>query len=96
MTPVDLKGVLLAALLNPVVAVVAFAMGWKADAWQKLPVAAFAAAMLGSVLLYLAVAWRVPGVAPLGRAAAGIFTAEFLCALVWAAAGYWRLGRRRP
>jgi hypothetical protein len=95
MTPVDLKEVILTALLNPGVIVVAFWMGRNANQWQKLPVAAFAAALVGSVLVYLAVWLGVAGVAGIGWAASGIFVAQFIFGLVWATAGYW-LGRRRP
>ena len=93
MTPVDLRDVVLAALLNPAVIVVAFWMGRSADQWQKLPVAAFAAALAGSALVYLADRLGVAGVAGLGRAAAGVFTAEFLFGLAWACLGAY-LGRR--
>src|SRR6185295_6553021 len=75
-TPVDLIAVLLSALLNPAVIVVAFWMGRHADQRQKLPVAAFAAALAGSVLIYVAVRLGVKGVAGVGRAAAGVFVAE--------------------
>jgi zinc transporter ZupT len=92
LTPVELKAVLLTALLNPAVAVVAFWLGCRSDQWQKLPVAAFAAALAGSGLVYVAVRAGVPGVAGVGRAAAGVFIAEFLLGLAWAGAGY-RLGR---
>lgn len=95
MTPVDLKDVILTALLNPGVIVVAFWMGRNANQWQKLPVAAFAAALVGSVLVYLAVWLGITGVAGIGWAASGIFVAQFIFGLAWAAAGYW-LGRRRP
>ena len=92
MSPVDLKAVLLTALLNPAVVLVAVWLGRRADQWQKLPVAAFAAALAGSVLVYLAVRTGVPGVAGTGRAAAGVFIAQFVFGLAWAAAGY-RSGR---
>jgi hypothetical protein len=92
MTPVDLQAVLLTALFNPAVIVLAFWLGRRADQWQKLPVAAFAAALAGSALVYVAVRLGVPGVAGVGRAAAGVFIAEFLLGLAWAGAGY-RLGR---
>ncbi|TMJ67693.1 MAG: hypothetical protein E6G91_18180 [Alphaproteobacteria bacterium] len=58
MTPVDLRDVVLTALLNPAVILVAFWMGRSADQWQKLPVAAFAAALAGSILLYVAIRLR--------------------------------------
>ena len=92
MTPVDVKAVLLTALLNPVVPLVAFWMGGTADQWQKVPVAAFAAAVLGSAMIYVAVRLGVGGIAGVGRAAAGVFIVEFLAGLLWATAGYrfWR------
>jgi len=93
MTPVDLKAVVLTALLNPAVIVVAFWMGRSADQWQKLPVAAFAAALAGSVLVYIAAWFGIAGVADIGWAASGIFGAQFIFGLVWATLGY-RLGRR--
>jgi len=92
MTPVELKAVLLTALLNPAVVLLAFWLGRRADQWQKLPVAAFAAALAGSALVYVAVRVGVTGVSGTGRAAAGVFIAQFLFGLAWAAAGY-RLGR---
>ena len=93
--PVDLDVVLLTALLNPVVIVVAFWMGRSADQWQKLPLAAFAASLAGMVAVYVAVRLGLGGLARTGRAAAGIFIAQLVFALVWAYAGY-RLARRAP
>jgi hypothetical protein len=95
MTPVDLKAVLLTALLNPVVIGIAFWMGRNADQWQKLPVAGFAAALAGSVLVYVAARFGIFGIDGVGAAGAGIFTAQFLFGLAWAYAGH-RLGRRGP
>jgi hypothetical protein len=91
--PVDLNVVLLTALLNPVVIAVAFWMGRRADQWQKLPVAAFAAAAAGTAAIYVAARLGVPGVARTMRAVAGIFIAQLVLGLAWAAAGY-RLARR--
>jgi hypothetical protein len=82
------------ALLNPVVVAVAFWMGRNASQWQKLPVAAFAAALAGSLVLYVAVRLGWTGSTGVGRAAAGVFIAQFFIGLAWAAVGY-RL-RRRP
>jgi hypothetical protein len=95
MTAVDLQSVLLTALLNPVVIVVALWMGGQADQWQKVPVAAFAAAAIGSAVIYVAVWLGLRGIAGVGRAAAGVFVAQFLFGLVWASVGY-RFGQRRP
>jgi len=95
MIPVELTSVLLTALLNPVVVIVAFWLGRDADQWHKLPVAAFAGALVGSVAVYIAVWLGVTGLASVGRAAAGVFIAQFLFGLVWAGLGY-RYGRRAP
>jgi hypothetical protein len=92
MTPVDLKSVMLAGLLNPAVIAIAFWMGRNADQWQKLPVAAFAAALAGSAVIYLAARLDIAGMGGLGRAAAGIFTTQFLAGLAWAYLGH----RQRP
>lgn len=86
--PVDLKLVLLTALLNPAVIAVAFLMARNADQWQKVPLAAFAGAIVGSVLIYAAVRLGVTGIAGVGRAAAGVFIAQFLFGLIWATLGY--------
>ncbi len=97
--PVSLGAVLLTALLNPAVVIVALAMGRHADQWQKLPVAAFAAALVGSFCVYVAVYFGMPGVTSVGRATAGVFVAEFVFGLVWAALA-WRFwpanSARRP
>ncbi len=93
--PVDLVAVLLNALFNPAVVVVAFWMGRQADQWQKLPVAAFAAALVGSVLIFFAVRLGMRGVVGVGRAAAGVFIGEFLFGLIWAWIGF-RLRPRPP
>jgi hypothetical protein len=93
--PVDLNVVLLTALLNPVAIAVAFWMGRSADQWQKLPVAAFAASAAGTAAVYLAARLGVPALAGTMRAQAGIFTAQLVFSVAWAAAGY-RLRRRAP
>lgn len=93
--PVDLTVVLLTALLNPVAIGVALWMGARADQWQKLPVAAFAAAAAGTAAVYVAARLGMPGVTGTMRAEAGVFIAQLVLSLVWAAAGY-RFARRAP
>ena len=93
--PVDLKVVLLIAVLNPVVIAVALWMGRRADQWQKLPIAAFAAAAAGTAAVYLGARLGMPGVVEAVRAQAGVFIAQFVLGLAWAAAA-WRLARRSP
>lgn len=88
MPPVDLSSVFFTALLNPLVVAVAVMMGRRADQWQKLPVAGFAAAMIGSVGVYILVRIGIMGGGSIGRAAAGIFIAEFLLGTIWASLAY--------
>lgn len=95
MTPVDLKTVILVALLNPAVVAVSFWMGSRADQWQKVPVAAFAGAAVGLALVYVAFRLGLSGVAGINRAPAGVFAAGFLFGLVWAGLGYY-FWRPRP
>lgn len=85
---VDLWSVLLIALLNPAVPVVAYFMGRHADQVQKLFVAAFAASLIGSAILYVVVWLGVAGTGNVSRAAAGIFVAQFVIGLGWALVGY--------
>ncbi|MDX2202722.1 MAG: hypothetical protein NW223_08225 [Hyphomicrobiaceae bacterium] len=93
--PVDLAAVLLAALLNPLVIVVAVLMGRQADQWQKIPVAGFAAAVIGSAGVYVLVRVGILGGGTLGRAAAGIFIAQFVLGTLWAGLAYMFLHVRR-
>jgi len=93
--PVDLAAVVLAALLNPGVVVVAFWMGRSADQWQKLPVAAFAGACAGALLAYVAARLGLIGATQLDRTPGGVLIAQFLLGLVWAYLGH-RFLRRRP
>jgi hypothetical protein len=86
--PVDLAAVILTALLNPVVVVVAFWMGRSADQWQKLPVAAFAGACAGSLLAYIAVRLGLIGATQLDRTPGGVIIAQFLFGLAWAFLGH--------
>ena len=49
----DPLGLLLIALLNPVVIAVAWIMGGRADQWQKLIVIGFASALAGAAAVWL-------------------------------------------
>ncbi len=86
--------VVVIALLNPAVIAVALYLGAKANEAQKLVVAAFAAALAGVALIWLAAELRLEFIAKPARAAAGIFVLQFLFGLVWAAIGYRFLRKR--
>ncbi len=85
--PFDPITLVLIALFNPVVIVVAFLMGRRADQWQKLIVAAFAASLCGFLLYWIAGAVGLMPIHALGGEAA-IVLMQFLFGLVWAALGY--------
>ncbi len=85
--PFDPITLVLIAVLNPVVIVVAFLMGRRADQWQKIIVAAFAASLCGFALYWLAGAVGLMPIHALGGEA-GIVLLQFLFGLVWASIGY--------
>lgn len=78
--------VLLAAL-NPSVIAIAFLMGRSADQWQKLPVAAFAAALAGFLLYWVGGQIGVFSIHAIGGEAF-LLTLGFVFGLVWAMLGY--------
>lgn len=92
--PVDLVALLFTALLNPVVVVTAVMMGLRADQWQKVPVAGFAAAVIGSAVIYVLARIGV-GSERLVRAPAGLFIVQFALGTVWATVAYWYARRMR-
>jgi hypothetical protein len=75
------------ALLNPAVIVVAVMLGRRADQWQKLIVAAFAASLSGFILYWIAAAVGLLPIHALGGEA-GILLMQFVFALVWASIAY--------
>jgi uncharacterized membrane protein len=78
---------ILIALFNPAVIVVAVVMGRRADQWQKLIVAAFAASLAGFILYWIVTSLGFLPVHALGGEA-GIVLLQFLFGLVWAAIAY--------
>jgi hypothetical protein len=85
--PFDPLTLVLIALLNPVVIGVAYVMGRKADQWQKLPIAAFAASVAGFLLYWLVAAIGLLPIHALGGEA-GVVVMQFVFGLVWASIGY--------
>jgi len=85
--PFDPWSVLLVALLNPVAIGIAFFMGRRADQWQKLIVAAFAAALAGYVAVWCATYVGLLPIKGVG-AATGVFMLQFAFGLAWAGVGY--------
>jgi hypothetical protein len=85
--PFDPLTLVLIALFNPVVIAVGFVMGRKADQWQKIPIAAFAASFAGFILYWLVAAVGLLPIHALGGEA-GVVVLQFVFGLVWAGLGY--------
>lgn len=85
---VPLAEVLLYAVLNPATIIVAFLMGRAANERAKILIAAFAGAIAGVAVLYVAALFRISEAPTVGRAAAGVFAASLLAGLIYAGAGY--------
>jgi cation transporter-like permease len=84
----DPMTLVLLAAANPAVIAVAFLMGRKADEWQKLPVAAFAAALAGFILYWIGGQVGVFAIHAIGGEAA-LLLLGCVFGLAWAALGYW-------
>lgn len=93
--PVDVLGLFITALLNPAVSVMAVLMGLRADQWQKIPLAGFAAAVIGTALIYVLIRIGIPGLGPSMRAPAGLFITQFGLGTVWAGIAYLYARRMR-
>ena len=85
--PFEPGTLLLIALLNPAVIAVAFLMGRRADQWQKLIVAAFAASLAGYALYWLVAAVGLMPIHALGGEAA-LLLMQLVPGLIWASLGY--------
>jgi len=85
---VPLVEVLLYGILNPATIIVAFMMGQKANEKNKLVIAAFAGAIAGVAVLYVATFLRIWDAPRLGRSVAGVFIVSLVAGFIYAAAGY--------
>ena len=85
--PFDPAGIVLAAVLNPVVIALSLYLGWHADQWQKVLVAGFAAAFAGSIALWLATAVGLVSVRGFGGMS-GVFAASLIFGMILAGIAY--------
>lgn len=81
-------GLLLIALLNPVVIIVAVLMGRSADQWQKLLVAAFAASLAGVVFIWFATFVGLLEASGFGGTG-GLLIAQMFFGFFWALGAHW-------
>lgn len=83
----DPTTLLILAALNPAVIGVAFVMGRRADQWQKIPIAAFAASVAGFLLYWIGGQIGLFAIHAIGGEAA-LVVLGFAFGLVWATLGY--------
>jgi hypothetical protein len=85
---VPLIEVLLYGVLNPATIIVAFMLGQRVDEKNKLIIAAFAGAIAGVAVLYVATFLRLWDAPTLGRAISGVFIVSLAAGFVYAGVGY--------
>ena len=85
--PPELKEILMHAIMNPVTLLAGYWLGRKADQVQKLVIAAFIAAIGGTIYTWLRMKFGFTPDEP--RLIAGILVASGLMALIWSGLGYW-------
>lgn len=80
------------AALDPVLILVAVWLGWKADQFGKIFIAAIAALGLSVLAAWLVTMVGLPWPAPVGRDYPSLFPVRTVAAVAWAAAAF---GARR-
>lgn len=78
----------LPAAFEPVLVVTAVLLGWKADQFGKILIAAIAALGLSIVVSYLIGLAGIPWIAPVRADALTLFPVRFVAALLWAGGAY--------
>ena len=89
MTPPEVPASVWApAAFEPVLILVAVSLGWRADQFGKVFIAAIAAFGLSVLAAWLIPAFGLPWVAPIAREAPTLYPVRAVAALLWAAAAY--------
>ena len=76
------------AALDPVLILVAVVLGWKADQFGKVFIAAIVALALSVLAAWLITLAGLPWPAPVGRDYPTLFPVRSVAAFLWSAAGY--------
>jgi len=82
----------LLAAFDPVLIAVAVVLGWKADQFGKVFIAAIAALGLSALAAWIITSIGLPWLAPVSRDAPTLFPVRTIAAVLWACAAY---GARR-
>ncbi len=78
----------LPAAFDPVLIIVAVLLGWKADQFGKILIAAIAALALSIVVSWAISLAGIPWIAPVRADALTLFPVRFIAALLWAGGAY--------
>jgi hypothetical protein len=78
----------LPAAFDPVLILVAVILGWKADQFGKILIAAIAALALSIVVSWAISLVGIPWIAPVRADALTLFPVRFIAALLWAGGAY--------
>ncbi len=92
---VSLRAVAAWAAFNPAMIAVAFLMGRSADQTAKFGIAAFAGAIAGVALLWLAARLQLGFATDVARGAVGVFVTSLPFGIAWAYLGS-KLSQSRP
>ncbi len=76
------------AAFDPILIAVAVVLGWKADQFGKVFIAAIAALGLSALLAWAMTAVGLPWLAPVSRDAPTLFPVRTIAAVLWASAAY--------
>lgn len=78
----------LPAAFDPVLILIAVWLGWKADQFGKVAIAAFAALGLSILVSWAISSLGLPWIAPVRGDALTLFPVRFIAAVLWAAGAY--------
>ena len=78
----------LPAAFDPVLIIVAVLLGWKADQFGKILIAAIAALGLSILVSYLVSSIGIPWIAPVRADTLTLFPVRSVAALLWAGGAY--------
>lgn len=92
--PPELKDVLLLAIMNPATLAVGYWLGRSSDQAQKIAIAAFVAAIAGTIYVWLLMYFGFAAWKP--RLVAGVFIASAILGAGYACFGYWTRRFRGP
>ena len=86
----------LPAAFDPILILIAVVLGWKADQFGKVLIAAMAALVVSVLVSWVITKLGIPWIAPIGPGNLTLFQVRVIAAVIWAAGAYFiaRAARR--